>query len=419
VGLRRWVQRLLGKSIVDDAKAGYYGWSVFGTGDAAKATGTWETLSTKDQEALTRKVSLVYSCVQYIVTSLTEAPLVLVREDAEPGTLEPVEDHEAAALIEQPNSYYSQRALLAFITTRLLLTGEYYIWKWRARLGVRELWPVPSSWVTVKTGKGNELISHYVLHQGRSGGKVIQPADMVRQWMPHPGCTWRAFGPLHAIERDVQTEQRRMTLLAELLQNLNVPGAVITSDRQLTPHEKNDIRAALVSRLGEGGRGRHLILAGGARVDVLNPLRDIDTEGLMWATEPRICGAFGVPPILVGARIGIERSTYANYQEARRSFYRETMRPLWAMLAEGLTKGLLHDEGETGVKFMFDLRGVAELQGDAQKEAERAARLFQSGVITRNEARAIAGLPELDAEDGDVFCLPATVIERPAGEGEL
>ncbi|WP_206341757.1 phage portal protein [Streptomyces ureilyticus] len=44
-------------------------------------------------------------------------------------------------------------------------------------------------------------------------------------------------------------------------------------------------------------------------------------------SETRICAGFGVPPVLVGAKAGLDRSTFANYAEARRSFWEETIMP--------------------------------------------------------------------------------------------
>ena len=64
----------------------------------------------------------------------------------------------------------------------------------------------------------------------------------------------------------------------------------------------------------------------------------MDWPGLTSLAEARICAAFGVPAIIAGARIGIENgSQYANYSTARRSFYVETMQPLWTAVGAAFT----------------------------------------------------------------------------------
>lgn len=420
MAIRNWLASLFsGKSVVDDAQEGV-GWSVFGSGQAAKPDIGWDSLNDGDREALAGKVSLVFDCISYAATSVTEPPMGVMQHQPGGPNIEWVEEHPVHQLLQSPNPFYSRRLFLQFLVWRLLSTGEYFVWKWRNRYEITELWPVPTSWVNVKTGKSNELISGYSIRQDRGERKPIQAQDMVRQWMPDPASTWKAFGPLHGLSRDVQTEERRQNLLGELLKNLNVPGLVISRPNEFTPKQKQGIRAALTGRLGEGGRGRHLILGGGGNVDILNPLKDLDTEGLMASTEPRICAAFGIPPILVGARIGIEHSTYSNYEQARKSFYRETMRPLWQGLADGLTKGLLTDEGAEGtLRIGFDLSRVPELQKDLAGEADRAATLFQRGLATRNEAREIAGLPQVPGRDGQMFLIPSTAFERQQGSDQV
>ena len=413
-----WLKGLVGKSIVDDAQSNP-GWSAFGTGDVAKASTGWESYDTEDREGLARKVSLIFDCVTYCANTAAEPPMGVVEETEETEAVEFVESHPIHPLLRRPNGYYSRRLLVQFIVSRLLTTGEYYVWKWRNRYELTELWPVPSSWCGVVTGSGSNLVDHYTIRQGRGRKQDIPSSEMVRQWFPHPASTWKAFGPLHGIERDVQVEQRRQNLLGELLQNLNVPGITVTKPHDFTPTQKRELRQALMSRFGEGGRGRHLLLGGGGSVELLNPLKDLDTEGLMAATEPRICGAFGVPPILVGARIGIEHSTYANYAEARRSFYRDAMRPLWMALSDGLTKGLLQDEGEDGLRVAFDLSQIPELQQDLTEESKRATELFQGGLAMRDEARKIAGLSELGEPDGEMFLVPSSAFERRKGEEEV
>ena len=41
--------------------------------------------------------------------------------------------------------------------------------------------------------------------------------------------------------------------------------------------------------------------------------------------ESRICAAMQVPPILVGAKVGLDRSTFTNYQEARKQLWEEAI----------------------------------------------------------------------------------------------
>ena len=142
------------------------------------------------------------------------------------------------------------------------------------------------------------------------------------------------------------------------------------------------------------------------------PLKDLDWPGLTGLTEARITSAFGVPPIIVGARIGLEFGTYANYDAARRSFYMETLRPLWTMLADGFTRGLCANEGDDRTLLRFDLANVAELQEDLAVKHLRIRADFQAGLLTRGQALKLLGY-ELVSDADDVYLLPIMMIPTP------
>lgn len=191
-----------------------------------------------------------------------------------------------------------------------------------------------------------------------------------------------------------------------------------------TTEQKGNIRKVLEDKLGPGRRGSPLLLSGeDASIEIPNPLADLDWPGLTSLSETRICAAFGVPPIIIHLRSGLERSTYANYAVALKAFYETTMVPIWIMLQESFTKGLLRDEGDEVSSFWYDTSKVKALQVDEAMLADRAVKLFQGGLITRNKAREMIGEDTLPPEIGDVFVLPAGLIETPVtlpsiGEGE-
>jgi HK97 family phage portal protein len=209
----------------------------------------------------------------------------------------------------------------------------------------------------------------------------------------------QAVSPLQAAQHDYQLDMERQNYLVEMLTNLHVPGLKFKSPRKLTDKERQELRAAMEDRFGVGKRGAPLLIENGADAELMEPLKDMDWPGLTGLTEARICSAFGVPPILVGARVGLERSTYANYAEARRSFYSETLKPLWAALESALTHWLLRTEGESGLSVRFDLSHVAELQEDVNSRATRAREDWKAGLITRNEARVASGWQQADGGD--------------------
>ncbi len=142
-------------------------------------------------------------------------------------------------------------------------------------------------------------------------------------------------------------------------------------------------------------------------------LEDLDWPGLSGMSEARVCAVLGTPAVLVGLRVGLEQSTYANYSEARKAFFQGTLVGLWNALDDALTMGLLRQEGDTENEVRFNTDDIPELQEDATARSTRATQGFQGSLITRNEGRAIIGEPP-DPINGDVYIVPMSMVEIPA-----
>ena len=110
------------------------------------------------------------------------------------------------------------------------------------------------------------------------------------------------------------------------------------------------------------------------------------------AAAREIALALGVPPMLLGIP---GDNTYSNYQEATRSFWRQTVLPLVNRTTKAFSAWLAPAYG-----------GALELRPDLdQVEAlasEREAlwkRLEQASFLTANEKRAAVGYGPLAADD--------------------
>ena len=359
--------------------------------------------------------SVIYACVRKIVAAASEATPRIGRDHT--AGFEPLADHLLLRLLRRPNREMSYADFLGHFLTHLLVTGESFLWERRNRAGfIDELWPMPTSWVTPRGDPSSGRLLHYEIRQLNKNRAPLRvpPADMTVVRFPDPAHPGRACGPLMAAARDVQLDDERENYLAEMLANLKAPGLVLYQPDGWTPPQRDAARAVLADTVGRGQRGSPLFLEGeSARVDMIAPLKDLDWPGLTSLNETRICATFGVPPIVIGLRSGLEHGTYANFEQAERSFYRGTMPPLWRMLEDAFTRGLLQDEGEHDLVLRFDTSSVKQLQEDTNERARRARGLFAAGLATRNEARNIAGLTPLAPERGDVLAAVTTTSRDP------
>jgi len=402
-----------GKVAIDPAQGGWN--ALWGFTSTTSDDQRWTGLTDTEREGLYAKHALVFACVRKVTTALARAPLQIGVTNTD-GRFEPG-NHPMLDVWNQPNPDYAPNHVVQLLAARLMLTGTCYLWKWRQGAGraVTELWPVPTGWVDPVKGASDtsRLVSSYKVHTG-GGMKTVTatPGDMAAGWFIDPESTLGGVGCFEAAAHDIQLDQDRENYLADMLDNLELPGFKIETDERLGPDERADLRAALYDRIGKGSRGKSLILSGGARGEVVAPLKDLDWPGLAGMNESRICAAAGVPPIIVGARVGLDRSTFANYAEARTSFYEDTVVPFWSALQDILTLGLLRGEGDYIHQCRFDTSAIGELQEDMGKRVERATRLWQSGLITRARAKEMVG--EVPGPSDDVYVRALGVDYVPA-----
>ncbi|HUD50738.1 phage portal protein, partial [Parvibaculum sp.] len=112
--------------------------------------------------------------------------------------------------------------------------------------------------------------------------------------------------------------------------------------------------------------------------------KDMDFIEAKRAAAREIALAFGVPPMLIGIP---GDNTFSNYQEANRTFWRQTVLPLVGRTARALTRWLAPRFGE-GLRLGYDTDAIEALS--AEREA-LWARVSAADFLTEDEKRAAVG----------------------------
>src|SRR5690606_8956357 len=127
--------------------------------------------------------------------------------------------------------------------------------------------------------------------------------------------------PLRPAVRAIAADNEATDYVTAMLQNSAVPSTIIFTQERLDEERRNRFTKKWKQKVGGRNRGEPVFMAQDAKVETLpHTLRDMECPDLRTISESRICSVFGVPPILVGANVGLQRSTFSNYEEARRSF---------------------------------------------------------------------------------------------------
>lgn len=383
-----------GAKVIDEKYKGLLGWEqLYGSRAQWKsADSIWPGLTINALEAAYSCHPIVRACVDAKAETAAEPRIELGMEVNQEW--KPVKAHPLLDLLEYPNEHMNQTDLIRLLTMRLQLTAWGFGWKMRgARMGrIAELWPMPSSWVTpIIARQGTSLFSGFRI----AGNKdLAPPEDMMVARLMDPCSSTGASAPLQSALHDYWLDKGRENFQAEVLENLKLPGLVMMIEG-LTDAQANALRERLEERFGAGNRGLPLVMRGKGSMQIPNPMADLDWPGLTHLSETRICTAFGVPPIVIHCRAGLEKATYSNYEQAERAFYRRAMGPLWELLADVLTLHLCRREGEMKLRFRFRYDELPQFTEDRLSAAQRASIMYQGGmgIASRDEARAELGLP--------------------------
>jgi HK97 family phage portal protein len=153
----------------------------------------------------------------------------------------------------------------------------------------------------------------------------------------------------------------------------------------LSGEQYDRLRAEMEAQFsGADNAGRPLLLEGGLRWQAMSLTpADMDFIALKAGAAREIALAFGVPPLLLGLPSDV---TYANYREANRALWRQTVLPMADRILRGLSDGLA--AWWPGLRLQVDVDQVGALAG----ERERLWRQVKAAdFLTDAEKRELLG----------------------------
>lgn len=342
---------------------------------------------------------LVYACLNELATSAPESPLKVYKQSRD--GLQEMSSHPIRKLIQNPNQMMSEFEFWEIVILHMYISGNSFVEKVRSRSGkVVELWPLRPDKVKIYTD--GRLVEKYGYDLGNGKEAIIEKNDMIHFKFSHPTDHFFGLPPFKAAVRAIASDNEATDYVTAMLQNSAIPPTVITVQESIDEATANRLAAKWKQKFGGKKRGEPAVLQAGMDVKTLaNTMRDMEFPDLRTISESRICAVFGVPAILVGANVGLQRSTFSNYEEARKSFWQETIAPLHRRLSDRITAGLVEDFSGDNITTKFDTSRVSALQQVRDAKWDRAIQAYQAGLISLNEARLEADLNP--TEDGDKF----------------
>jgi phage portal protein BeeE len=298
----------------------------------------------RDYAALARegfqKNAVVHRAVRPVSEAAASLPLTLLEEGRA------LDAHPLLALLARPNRHEGGQRFLESVYGHLMVSGNAYVEAASVDGAPRELYALRPDRMRVAPGPdGWPAAYEYAV-----GAETVRFADRGRAWprsCTSPCSTRRTTTTASRPWRRRRSRSTSTTRPARGTRRCSTTrpgpsGALIFSGAGGTPladDQFDRLKAELTANYqGAANAGRPLLLEGGLTWQPLSlSPKDMDFLEAKNGAAREIALAFGVPPLLLGLP---GDNTHANYAEANRAFYRQTVIPLAKRTAEALAAWL-------------------------------------------------------------------------------
>jgi len=351
----------------------------------------------------------VYACVKQIVEAAGGIPWNLFRRPiSSTGKREKLEEHPLLDRMRRPNPQEGGAAFTKNILAFYLIAGNSYIIKVGPVRGgePRELYMMRPDRVKVLPGTRFQPIRGYRYTVGGVDRKPDFKADEVLHLKAfHPLDDWYGLSPIEVAAKQIDIQAMATEWNARLLENdCRPPGAIVT-EGNLDDEQHERLEKQLDKKmLGYKVAGRPPVFEAGIKWQsfAITP-RDMDWINSDKLNSRKICSVFGVAPQLIGDE---ESKTFANYKEARKALYMETILPLMDYLRDEYNNWLTPAWGDDRLLLEYDKNAIEAIQEERNKVYEREERAYWR---TLNEKRRATGDDDI-GKAGDIILVPATFV---------
>ncbi|MFC7053823.1 phage portal protein [Hansschlegelia quercus] len=347
--------------------------------------------SARDPVSLARegyqKNPIVHRAVRMVAEAASSVPLVLTEGDSEH------EAHPLIALLARPDGRLGRPGLIETVVANLLVSGDAYLEAVVVDGEPRELHALRPDRMRLIAG-ADGWPEAYEYRCGAEVARYDQRAEPVPPilhiTLHHPLDDHYGLSPLEPAAAAIDLHNAASAWNKALLDNAARPsGALVYKGPEgqgLSDDQVERLKTELEAQFsGAANAGRPLLLDGGLdwRPMALTP-QEMDFLQAKNAAARDIALVFGVPPMLLGIP---GDATYANYAEANRALWRQTVIPLLTRVARSLA-------GWLGPAWDAELTLTPDLDAIEALSTEREAlwrRVTDADFLEEDEKRAAVG----------------------------
>jgi HK97 family phage portal protein len=357
--------------------------------------------------------SLIYSALMYKARSKMSAPLRAYTGDpARPERLPP--DHPLTQLVARPNPHqgWAEFQMRCEIFFNL---GDCFIALIRPKGGglATAMYNLRTDWTYIIPSSEGGIKGYLYVPEQKAiiDGVPFLAEDILHVKLPNPADPLEGLGygmPPSAIGQSADVDNDVTRFLKLFFQAGAMPTGLLTSDQFLNDEDITFIRERWKDIYGGVDNWiEPAVLGKGMKYQrVTATAEEMGFQAIDERNETRILGPLGVPPILIGARAGLMRSTYSNYEQARRAYWEDTALPELMLFEPEFQYHLQTDDGGF---VAYDLAKVPALQKDTPRLVAAAFKMWQMGTPANMAYEAVGlGVPEVPG--GDIGYVTANLV---------
>jgi len=341
------------------------------------------------------------ACAVRLVSELI-ASMVMRTYIGDASERRPVLDSSQARLFQEPAEGWTSFDMWSDTVAACELGRHAFIWKVRTQRQVEEIYPIDPDYVRIERDKasGTRMI------QARIDGKiknVTRDVIPIRGWAPLAAVDGIARPEIH--RKQLQTMRSFIEFQGRYFENDAATGVILNMPGQPNRTQRKDIVDSFVRRRAGSRNGFRVgTLWGGVTAEVLaSNMTDAQGPAVAENITRTVAQMWGIFPVEV---LHATIRTPETPEAVADKLWRVTLMPR----ARRLERAFHADVDLFPDRALYPKFDASDfVRGDIATTATVIHELVQVGVLTKNEGRAMFGLPPIPG--GDVL------IEIPVGGG--
>ena len=348
------------------------------------------------------QLSTVWACVRLLSESVSTLPLKLYRRLPD-GSRAPATDHPLYRLLcRVPNSEMTPQRFMLLVVASICLRGNAFVEKKMLAGRIIALVPLLPQCMRVKR-QDNGRLKYTYTENGVERDIPEKTLMHIRGFGLDGVCGMlpvttgkEIFGSAMAVE------EAAAKVFAQGMQ----ASGILTSDKVLTPAQREQLRSSLGSFMGSKNAGKIMVAEAGLKYQgiTMNPEAAQMLETRSFNVE-EICRWFQVPPFMVG-HMDKQSSWAASTEVQNLHFLTNCLRPLLVNIEQEIARCLIGDLDSEEFFVEFSVEGL--LRADSAGRSAYYNSALDHGWMNRNEVRRKENMPPIPG--GEVYTVQGAMV---------